>query len=54
MGLQGRPWNDCQGDEKKKLRTTFDALKTAAQGTMEKGRSDFETALDAIGVIEKR
>ena len=24
MGLQGRPWNDCQGDEKKALRVRFD------------------------------
>jgi hypothetical protein len=30
MGLQGRPWNDCQGDEKKALRKRFDALKVAA------------------------
>ncbi|MCA1774403.1 MAG: TfoX/Sxy family protein, partial [Loktanella sp.] len=27
MGLQGRPWNDCKGAEKAKLRKTFDALK---------------------------
>ena len=27
MGLQGRPWNDCQGAEKKALRAKFDALK---------------------------
>ena len=26
MGLQGRPWNDCKGDEKKALRQRFDAL----------------------------
>ena len=30
MGLQGRPWNDCKGDEKKALRVKFDALKEAA------------------------
>ena len=54
MGLQGRPWNDCQGDEKAALHARFDAIKTAATGTKEKGRSDFEAALDAIGVIEKR
>ncbi|MEE9455112.1 MAG: TfoX/Sxy family protein [Paracoccaceae bacterium] len=45
MGLQGRPWNDCQGDEKAALRKKFDTLK----GT-KKGRSDFETALDRLGV----
>ena len=27
MGLQGRPWNDCQGKEKAELRTRFDQLK---------------------------
>lgn len=27
MGLQGRPWNDCKGEEKKALRVRFDALK---------------------------
>lgn len=51
MGLQGRPWNDCKGDEKKALRARFDAIKAA---TYDKGRSQLETALDAIGVIEKR
>ena len=29
MGLQGRPWNDCKGDEKKALRARFDAIKPA-------------------------
>ena len=51
MGLQGRPWNDCKGDEKKALRARFDAIKARAY---DKGRSDFEAALDAIGVIERR
>ena len=51
MALQGRPWNDCRGDEKKALRKRFDAIKAASH---DKGRSDFEAALDAIGVIEKR
>jgi hypothetical protein len=51
MGLQGRPWNDCKGAEKTALRVRFDAIKTAAH---DKGRSDFEAALDAIGVIERR
>lgn len=26
MALQGRPWNDCKGEEKKTLRRQFDAL----------------------------
>ncbi len=50
MGLQGRPWNDCKGAEKTALRQRFDALKASRH---DKGRSDLEAALDAIGVIEK-
>jgi hypothetical protein len=50
MGLQGRPWNDCQGAEKKALRQRFDALK-ARVGT--NPASALEAALDAIGVIDK-
>lgn len=51
MGLQGRPWNDCQGDEKKALRVRFDAIKA---GGHDKGRSDLEAALDRIGVVERK
>ncbi|GAB5437017.1 TfoX/Sxy family protein [Falsiruegeria mediterranea] len=51
MALQGRPWNDCKGEEKKALRIRFDAIVAASY---DKGRSEFEAALDAIGVIEKR
>ena len=51
MGLQGRPWNDCQGDEKKALRVRFDKLKHAKH---DKGRSDLEAALDIIGVVERK
>ncbi len=50
MGLQGRPWNDCKGDEKKALRARFDAIKAEA---FDSGRSAFEKALDEIGVIER-
>jgi DNA transformation protein and related proteins len=48
MGLQGRPWNDCKGAEKAALRARFDAL--VAEGH-DKGRSDLEAALDALGVV---
>lgn len=51
MGLAGRPWNDCKGEEKKALRVRFDAIKA---GSFDQERSDFERALDAIGVIERR
>lgn len=53
MGLQGRPWNDCKGDEKKALRLRFDAIKASLIGTKEKGRSDLETALQFFGVVER-
>ena len=50
MGLQGRPWNDCKGDEKKALRVRFDAIKAEA---FDSGLSAFEQALNDIGVIER-
>ena len=53
MGLQGRPWNDCQGEEKKALRAKFDAIKASMVGTKEKGRSDLEAALSYFGVVER-
>ena len=54
MGLQDRPWNDCEGAEKDALRLRFDAIKASIIGTKEKGRSDLETALQFFGVVEKR
>lgn len=54
MGLQGRPWNDCQGEEKKALRVKFDAIKASLASTREKGRSDLEAALSFFGVVERR
>ena len=53
MGLQGRVWHDCKGDEKKALRVRFDAIKASLVGTKEKGRSDLETALQILGVVER-
>ncbi|MEM8654564.1 MAG: TfoX/Sxy family DNA transformation protein [Pseudomonadota bacterium] len=50
MGLQGRPWNDCKGDEKKALRKRFDTIKAQA---FDKDLSDFERTLNEIGVIAK-
>ena len=50
MALQGRPWNDCRGDEKIALRQRFDAIKAQA---FDKERSEFESQLDAIGVIKR-
>ena len=47
MGLQGRPWNDCQGAEKDALRVRFDRIKAGAS----KPKSEMEIILDEIGVI---
>ena len=52
MGLQGRPWNDCKGDEKAALRRRFDALKAAH--AMAGGIAGIEAILDEIGVIDRR
>jgi DNA transformation protein and related proteins len=54
MGLQGRPWNDCKGDEKKALRLRFDSICAGLQGTDAKSRSDLEAALQFFGVVERR
>ena len=51
MGLQGRPWNDCQGKEKDDLRARFDALK--AEAAAQKPESKIDAALAEIGVIDK-
>lgn len=56
MGLQGRPWNDCQGAEKAALRKRFDAIKAAAKAAPAKdeGHTRLDAALDEIGVIRRR
>ena len=51
MALQGRPWNDCKGEEKKALRKHFDAIKAQS---FDKDLSAFEAILNEIGVIERR
>ncbi|WP_159804946.1 TfoX/Sxy family protein [Litoreibacter roseus] len=50
MALQGRPWNDCKGAEKAKLRKRFDAIKATS---FDSDLSAFEAELDAIGVIKR-
>lgn len=50
MGLQGRPWNDCKGDEKTALRARFDALKSARP---KDGTARIEAILNEIGVLPK-
>ena len=50
MGLQGRPWNDCKGQEKKDLRKRFDAIKARA---FDSGLSAFEKKMNEIGVLDR-
>lgn len=54
MGLQGRPWNDCKGDEKKALRVRFDAIKASAASDTTAAPAGIERFLDQIGVGTKR
>jgi DNA transformation protein len=53
MGLQGRPWNDCKGDEKKALRKRFDALCSGFNRSDAKLRADLEQTLSFLGVVER-
>ena len=52
LGLQGRPWNDLQPQEKAALRERFDAIKEQGSGT--KPQSDLEQALDALGLPDPK
>ncbi|MEO1551128.1 MAG: TfoX/Sxy family DNA transformation protein [Pseudomonadota bacterium] len=45
MGLQGRPWNDLDADEKASLRKRFNALKATSAPA-----SALERELDALGL----
>lgn len=49
MALQGRPWNDCKGEEKKALRKTFDKIK---RQSFDVERSELEQFLNQIGVVQ--
>ncbi|TBX28174.1 TfoX/Sxy family protein [Nioella sediminis] len=51
MGLQGRPWNDCQGDEKAALRSRFDQIKA---DSFDPDRSEFERLMNELGVGARR
>ena len=53
MGLQGRPWNDCKGEEKKALRKRFDAICAGFNGSDAKLRADLEEALQFLGVVPR-
>lgn len=51
MALQGRPWNDCKGEEKKALRAAFDAMKAQHFNT---SKSELDAFMDQIGLIDRR
>jgi DNA transformation protein len=54
MGLQGRPWNNCQGQEKAELRRRFDKIKATTTQTPPTDGSlppSLEDALNRIGVL---
>ena len=51
MALQGRPWNDCKGDEKAALRAAFDRLKATHKPTTDIG---IEKVLNEIGTGARR
>lgn len=54
MGLQGRPWNDCQGAEKAALRKRFDAIKAETARSDGALTREIETHLQALGVVPGR
>ncbi len=51
MALQGRPWNDCKGEEKDALRVQFDAIKAENTGSND---AAMEQVLNRIGVGLRR
>jgi DNA transformation protein len=50
MGLQGRPWNDCHGKEKRDLRDRFDKLKATIKKKAPPA-AELDRVLDKIGVL---
>jgi DNA transformation protein and related proteins len=54
MGLQGRPWNDCKGEEKKALRKRFDAICGGFNRSDAKQAADREQELQFLGVVPRK
>ena len=52
MGLQGRPWNDCRGAEKARLRETFDRIVADIRSKKAPETDAFALTreLDALGI----
>ncbi len=53
MGLQGRPFNDCRGSEKERLRARFDAIKArvASENGASGAMDGLEKELNRLGVV---
>ncbi len=51
MGLQGRPWNDLDANEKASLRQRFDAIVAETSTDSIVG---IEKELDALGVVARK
>lgn len=54
MGLQGRPWNDCKGQEKKDLRKRFDAIVSRVKSNKQAAPTGIESILNDIGTGLRR
>jgi hypothetical protein len=54
MGLQGRPWNDCKGEEKKALRRRFDTICAGFNRSDARFQADLEATLQFLGVVPKQ
>jgi hypothetical protein len=50
MGLQGRPWNDCTGEEKRALRKRFDQIKAASH---DRPLAELMQFMQNFGLIER-
>ncbi|MFQ5622776.1 MAG: TfoX/Sxy family protein [Paracoccaceae bacterium] len=50
LGLQGRPWNDLDAEERSRLREVFDEIVASVQGA-DGGALEWERQLDALGVV---
>lgn len=49
MGLQGRPWNDCKGAEKARLRERFDEI---VAGHFDADRAALDSFMNEIGLVK--
>jgi len=52
--LQGRPWNDCKGQEKDDLRVVFDQIVARVEGNKAAAPTGIEAFLNRIGTGNQR